>query len=241
MKRAILFLAAALFILLVIDPNLSASLSPEQEKIPVYDENAPLRTNDEVELRRSSSNALIYIDPARGGRDSGYVAPSGTSEKDLLMQMALTIGTALENAGYRVEYSRWYDDVPTCTDTENCEAVRIQKAREAGADYVLSLQMNQDNSLHQGYSLFVRPDNDLLIGLSRDIADEIQNANYSRFEGLDTDHFDAFPVLQDPSLNAILLQIGYVTNPQDYSRMSDSKFQTRIANAVTRAFLNTVN
>lgn len=241
MKRAILFLVAALFILLVIHPNISASLSPEQNRIPVYDETAPLRTNDDVETRRSASSPLIFIDPARGGRDSGYVSASGTSEKDLLMQMALTIGDRLEKAGYRVKYSRWYDDVPACSSTEECEQARLNQAKEAGADYVLVLQMNQDTSLHQGYSLFVRPDQPLVIDLAREISTQIQNTGYSRFEGLDTDHFDSFKSLSDEQLKAVLLQIGYVTNPQDYSRMTDSKFQTRIANAITQAFLNTVD
>lgn len=241
MKRAIVFLLLALFFLLVIDPNLSSHLQPEENKIPVYDSAAPLRTNDDVETRQSTSHAVIYIDPARGGKDTGYTRPKGVSEKDLLMQLALTIGDRLEEAGYQVVYSRWYDDVPACSSTEECEQARIAGAREAGADYVLALQMNQDDSLHQGFSLFTRPDNPLLLNLSRSIAEQIQNASYSRFEGLDTDHYDAFPVLAARDLNAILLQAGYITNPQDYARLSDSKFQNRIAEAVTQSFLSTVN
>lgn len=241
MKRAIVFLLCALFVLLVIDPNLSSHLSEEENKIPVYSDSAELRTNDDVETRQSSSHALIYIDPARGGRDTGYVSSSGTAEKDLLMQLALTIGDNLEKAGYQVEYSRWYDNVPACSTSDDCEQARIRQAQENGADYVLSLQMNQDDSLRQGFSLFARPDNEQLISLSREIASRIQSASYSRFEGLDTDHFDSFPVLSQDSVDAILLQIGYITNPQDYARMSDSKFQQRIANAVTQAFLSVID
>lgn len=241
MKRAIFFLIAALFILLVIDPNLSASLSPESTQIPVYDENQPLRTNNDVDTRRSSSSPLIYINPARGGKDTGYINQNGTSEKDLLMQMALTIGSALENAGYRVEYSRWYDDIPACSSTDECEQTRIDKAKELGADYILELQVNQDNSLHQGYSLFTRPDKPVLNDLAREIAREMERISYSRYEGHDTDHYDSFPILKSDDINAVLLQVGYITNPQDYERMSDTKFQTRIAQAITQAFLDTVD
>ncbi len=114
MKRAVLFLLAALFILLVIEPNLGGQPMAKEDKVPVYNPDEPLQTNDDVETPRSRSKALIYIDPARGGQDVGYNTDNQQPEKDLLMQLAVTIGSALEKAGYRVEYSRWYDDVPAC-------------------------------------------------------------------------------------------------------------------------------
>lgn len=241
MKRAVLFLLAALFILLVIEPNLVQPLTADESRVPVYDENAVLRTNNDVETRRSKSNALIYIDPARGGQDTGYKTDSQTPEKDLLMQLALTIGSSLEKAGYRVEYSRWYDDVPACSSEDECEAVRIADAKAKGANYYLSLSMNQDSSLHRGYSLFTQPGNEQLDLLTKELASQIQATSYSRFEGIDTDHYDSFTVLKDLSLPSILLQAGYITNASDYAKLSDTKFQTRLANAITQAFLSTVD
>lgn len=241
MKRAVLFLLAALFILLVIEPNLGGQPMAKEDKVPVYNPDEPLQTNEDVETRRSKSKALIYIDPARGGQDAGYTGANQQSEKDLLMQLALTTGNALEKAGYRVEYSRWYDDVPACASEDNCESVRLEQARANQADYILSLSMNQDSSLHRGFSIFTQPNSVQLEDLTNQLADQIQATSYSRFEGIDTDHYDSFPILSDPSIPSILLQVGYITNPTDYSKLSDTKFQTRIANAITQAFLNTVD
>lgn len=241
MKRAALFLLAALFVLLVIQPNISQHLTPRSDKVPVYNSETPLQTNNDVETRRSSSGAKIFIDPYRGGRDVGYSAANQQAEKDVLMQLAVTIGTSLEKAGYEVEYSRWYDDVPACADGQDCEAVRLEKARQDGADYVLSLALNQDTSLHRGFSIFTQPNSDVLDQLSQALEVEIKATSYSRFEGIDTDHYDAFAILRDPSVPSVLLQIGYITNPQDYARLSDSKFQERIANAITQAYLNVVD
>ncbi len=72
-------------------------------------------------------------------------------------------------------------------------------------------------------------------------ASTFMEASYSRFEGIDTDHYDSFAILKDTSIPSILLQVGYITNPTDYSKLSDTKFQTRIANAITQAFLNSVD
>lgn len=241
MKRAVVFLCIALFILLVIEPNISRHTAAEEYRVPVYQDSAVLRTNNDVETRHSKSNALIYIDPERGGSNTGYRTDGQTSEKDLLMQLALTIGTSLEKAGYRVEYSRWYDDVPACESEEDCEARRVADAKSKGAQYMLSLSMNQDSSLHRGYSIFTQPNSDQLDALTRELASQIQATSYSRFEGIDTDHYDSFASLRDLSLPSILLQAGYITNPSDYSKLSDTKFQTRLANAITQAFLNTVD
>ncbi len=240
MKHAVWFLIASLFILLVIEPNLISQVQEPFLKVPTYDENAAFRTNHDVETPLSQSKALIYIDPARGGKDSGYKIAGQMAEKDLLMQLALAIGDALEKAGYRIEYGRWYDNVPACSDEESCENARLQEAKEIGADYVLALAMNQDSSLHRGYSLFTQPRADLE-SLAKELATQIQTTSYSNFEGIDTDHYLFFPVLRDSSIPSILLQAGYITNPSDYAKLSDTKFQARLANAIAQAFLKVIN
>ena len=46
MKRAVLFLLAALFILLVIEPNLGGQPMAKEDKVPVYNPDEPLQTNE---------------------------------------------------------------------------------------------------------------------------------------------------------------------------------------------------
>lgn len=241
MKRALWFFIAALFILLVVNPNLSANWSAEKNKIPVYDETAALRTNNDVETRQCASRATIVIDPQRGGKDEGYTSSSTMAEKELLMQLAVAIGNALESEGYHVEYTRWYDDVPACSNTAECESSRINKAKELNANYILSLSLNQDTRLHRGYSIFIQPDNEQMDRLAKDMVSQLEATSYSRFEGIDTDHYDSFDILKDTSIPSILLQLGYITNPQDYASLSDPKIQSRVADAIAKAFLEAVD
>lgn len=241
MKRAVMFLIAALFILLVVEPNFVGNQTARADKVPVYTSGAALKTNNDVETKQSTSHALIYIDPTRGGNDVGYSAENQFAEKDLLMQLALTIGSSLEKAGYRVEYSRWYDDIPACSSEDECESVRLNKAKELGADYILSISLNQDTSLHRGFSIFTQPNSITLEELAKEMSNQIRATSYSRDEGIDTDHYDSFSILKDTSTPSMLLQIGYITNPSDYDKISNTKFQTRIANAITQAFLTCVD
>jgi N-acetylmuramoyl-L-alanine amidase len=233
------FLFAALFILLVLEPNLTSGITQMPVKTPDQSETA-LRTNDDVERQVSQSGALIVIDPGRGGWDTG-VQTGSVYEKDLAMQLAQAIGAVLEKDGYRVEYSRWYDDIGDCDTTTACDAARLEKAKELGADYLLSLRFNQDDSLHGGFSIFTQPDNEQLLALSKEIALQLQQVNYSRYEGLDTDHYSAFTTLSDSSVPAVLVQLGYVTNTSDLAKLTNSTYQEKIASAIARAFLNTVN
>lgn len=241
MKRAVAFLFVALFILLVVEPNFVGNQAARKDKIPVYVDGSALKTNNDVETKQATSQATIYIDPTRGGSDVGYSAENQISEKDLLMQLALSIGSSLEKAGYKVEYSRWYDDVPACSTEDECESIRLTKAKEVNADYILSLSLNQDTSLHRGFSIFTQPNNLELEDLAKEMANQIRATSYTRDEGIDTDHYDSFAILKDTETPALLLQIGYITNPNDYDKISNTKFQARIANAITQAFLTCVN
>ncbi|WP_350309555.1 N-acetylmuramoyl-L-alanine amidase family protein [Faecalibaculum rodentium] len=65
--------------------------------------------------------------------------------------------------------------------------------------------------------------------------------NLSSFEGVDSDHYANFPILMDRDVPSILLELGYVTNPDDYAKLTDSSYQDRIGEAVAEAFLKVVN
>lgn len=239
MKRAILFFALALFVLFVIQPNLSARTQTSPVRTPQATDS--VLTNDDITRKTSESQALIVIDPDKGGADIGYDPVGHLAEKDIAMQLAINIGDALESAGYKVEYTRWYDNVETYnTRTEN-ENARLESAKNLNPDYLLSIRFNTGDSLSKGFSVFTQPGNDQLQALASETASQIQSANFTVFEGLDTDHYANFPLLSDPDLPAVMLQMGYLTNSEDYAKISDSQFQKRIGEAIAQAFLNTVD
>ena len=56
----------------------------------------------------------------------------------------------------------------------------------------------------QGYSLFTHPKEEL-IDLCNAINEKLMSINYSRFNGLDSDHYENFPILMDQSLSTLSL------------------------------------
>lgn len=236
MRRAILFLIFALFLAMVIQPNLNKQIK-ETSKIDVPEQaesKTTLITNDTVSNKRSKSKAIICIDASRGGSDAGYTSEGHTSEKELNLAIAQKIGDTLESAGYKVVYTR--SDDSSLTTEDRITALNAQKA-----DYLISIQMNSSSdSLSKGYSIFTQP-NEKMIQLAKKLASTMSSINLSQFEGIDSDHYENFPILYDSQIPSILLELGYLSNSDDYSKLIDETFQQKIADAIAQSFLDKIN
>lgn len=236
MRRAILFLIFALFLAMVIQPNLNKQIK-ETSKIDVPEQaesKTTLITNDTVSNKHSKSKAIICIDASRGGSDAGYTSEGHTSEKELNLTIAQKIGDTLESVGYKVVYTR--SDDSSLTTEDRITALTAQKA-----DYLISIQMNSSSdSLSKGYSIFTQP-NEKMIQLAKELASTMSSINLSQFEGIDSDHYENFPILYDSQIPSILLELGYLSNSDDYSKLTDETFQQKIADAITQSFLDKIN
>lgn len=234
MRRAILFLIFALFLALVIQPNLNKQIK-ETSKIEVPKQtDSTVITNDTVSNSRCKSGATICIDASHGGSDTGYTSDGHTSEKDLNLTIAQKIGDSLSKVGYHVVYTR--SDDSTLSTQDRITSVNAQKA-----DYLISIQMNSSSdSLSKGYSIFTQP-KDKMIRLAKNLADTMSAINLSQFEGIDSDHYENFPILYDSQIPSVLLELGYLSNSDDYTKLSDDAIQQKIADAITKSFLDIIN
>jgi N-acetylmuramoyl-L-alanine amidase len=59
---------------------------------------------------------IIVLDPAHGGADTGARGPSGTAEKDLVLELAQIAGDALREQGFQVVMTRRGDTDPSFDD-----------------------------------------------------------------------------------------------------------------------------
>ena len=71
--------------------------------------------------------------------------------------------------------------------------------------------------------------------------DRLRRMKEQGVQYLVSDHYANFPILMDRDVPSILLELGYVTNPDDYAKLTDSSYQDRIGEAVAEAFLKVVN
>ncbi len=234
MRRAILFLIFALFLAMVIQPNLNKRIKEKSEIDVPEQTDSTIITNDNVSNSRCKSKAIICIDASHGGSDSGYTSDGHISEKELNLTIAKKIGGSLAHVGYNVVYTR--SDDSTLSTEERITSLNSQKA-----NYLISIQMNSSSdSLSKGYSIFTQP-NDKMIQLAKDLSNTMNSINLSQFEGIDSDHYENFPILYDSQIPSILLELGYLSNSDDYTQLTDETYQQKIADAITQSFLDKIN
>ncbi|MGA6971014.1 MAG: N-acetylmuramoyl-L-alanine amidase [Candidatus Binatus sp.] len=87
------------------------------------------------EDNRRRGNFLVMIDPGHGGYDPGTQSAAGVMEKDLALQIATRLKTALEARGIRAELTR-------SSDVFISLAERTRIANSAGADLFVSIHLN---------------------------------------------------------------------------------------------------
>ncbi len=100
-------------------------------------ENRPRRSEPPAKIDRDAKNAdprpLVVLDPGHGGLDSGTVAPSGDTEKAIVLEFAQQLRDKLEKSGkYRVAMTRTDDRFVPLAD-------RVQLARSRQAALFLSI------------------------------------------------------------------------------------------------------
>jgi N-acetylmuramoyl-L-alanine amidase len=99
-------------------------------RLPRAAEPAPLRHDydpRQTDSRQTDSRPVVVLDPGHGGIDTGTHAPSGETEKNLVLEFAALLRDKLEKTGkYRVVMTRTND-----TFVELAERVRFARLHQA--------------------------------------------------------------------------------------------------------------
>ena len=170
----------------------------------------------------------IVLDPGHGGNDPGAVSKNGLLEKDIVLKLAhLTERELTDRYQCIVELTRRTDEFLSLSE-------RVQFASHVGADLFVSIHVNAANSEDaNGYEDFVF---DGALERTHQIRNEIHArcaAVWQEYGRLDRGKKTAsFFVLKSTTMPAILVEHGFITNPQDESLLADDTFLKRLAEAM---------
>ena len=203
-----------------------------------------------VSAKDPTGKYVVVIDAAHGGKDEGVQLSRKVSEKDITLAVATLIKRNLEDSKtVTVRFTR-------LSDTDMPLGDRVGAAIKANADLFISLHVNAGFEKESaGYELYFpgfkgqegakgAPKGESA-AIVRDMV-RTQHLNDSvRFaqilqRGLDP----VFPrmdrglrdapllVLQNLNIPAVVLEIGFATNPNDRKKLEDESIQAAVAKAV---------
>ena len=203
--------------------------------------NKPFRIVIDIEKTTPSSDLkfsaglkdkVVAIDPGHGGTDPGAIGLQGTREKLLNLNMAMKVKAILEKAGAKVVMTRETDiDVssPDASDRDELTA-RTMVANNRNADIFISIHHNSSaNSDMNGTTTYYFRKSLFDVVLAQSIQDEMIKAGGLSNQGVRTANFF---VVKNTFMPAALLEIGFISNPQEEQLCNNSDFQLKMAQAI---------
>ena len=185
-------------------------------------------------------NKIVYLDAGHGGYDPG-ASYFGISEKSLTLAIQSRVKAKLESEGYQVVTTRTSDTYVDLTD-------RSRAANASESDIFVSIHINASGSsaaqgietyYYQPYAEYpsrinaTYHANPTRLSMSDTLANAIQssliNATGAQNQGVKR---QTFAVLRETTAPAVLLELGFLSNPQEAARLSTSDYQETLANAI---------
>lgn len=186
----------------------------------------------EAKFSSGLKGKIVAIDPGHGGTDPGAISVRGVREKQLNMSLALQVKTILENAGSKVVMTRVQDvDVssPEGSDRDELRA-RTLVANNNRADIFISIHHNSSASTDlNGVTTYYYRKTLFDVVLAQSIQDSMARAGGLTNIGVRSANFY---VVKNTTMPAALLEVGFMSNPQEEQLLTNQAFQQKMAQAI---------
>jgi N-acetylmuramoyl-L-alanine amidase/phosphatidylserine/phosphatidylglycerophosphate/cardiolipin synthase-like enzyme len=178
--------------------------------------------------------STVVIDPGHGGTTAvggsaanNAVGPNGLLEKDLTLDIGRRVG-ALLGARTNVILTRTGDENRSLTD-------RAKIARDANADVFLSIHLNgwRDGTVDGSEAWVARGAATPSRELARAVLDRVVGVTKAPHRGVREEDFGVLlPARHAPKTAASLLELAFLTNPEEAARLSGDEFKQQLAAAI---------
>lgn len=206
----------------------------------------------------------IVIDPGHGGKEVGAVGPGGLLEKDITLAVARKLAASLAKTGARIVMTR-EDDSLVSLDQRTAIAnqykadlflsvhmnAAVVKNAKGSETYYLSLEASDELAKKaaetENASAASDPSSDLKLILW-DLAQQAYLEESSRFAQAIQEEMNAasnvanrgvkqapFKVLVGATMPAALVEVGFITNAEEETKLQSEEFQNLMVSALTRA------
>lgn len=190
----------------------------------------------------------IIIDAGHGGEDGGAVSDNGIIEKDINLAISKDTSDILTFFGFNVIMTRKDDNALSDNeDTVHERKVsdlnkRLEIFNSSENNIIISIHQNKfEQPQYYGTQIFYSPNNDNSLNLAESIKGTVtsllQPNNERECKPSDSGIF----LLKNTQNPAVLVECGFLSNPDECSKLITEEYQKNMAFAVANGFINYFN
>jgi N-acetylmuramoyl-L-alanine amidase len=177
----------------------------------------------EIPETLAATGHVVAIDAGHGGIDTGAIGPTGTLEKEIVLDVSLRVREALVRSGVRVVMTRETDATVALAD-------RPRIARQQGVTAFVSIHANASTrpAVNGSETYFLTSQS---LPLAQAIQEELSRISGLIGRGTRTANF---LVLRESEVPAVLVEVAYLSNVDEEVKLRQNAFRQKLADAIAR-------
>ena len=204
-----------------------------------------------VDTEPERPTPVVLLDAGHGGEDGGAVGLNGIVEKDINLSVTLKLNDFLRALGYQTQLTRTAD-----TSIHDAAAASLRERKRTdihnrfhmmqslrGSDFFVSIHQNKfPESGPHGTQVFYSKNHPrsliLADAIQRSVVELLQPGNMRQVKPSGSEIY----LLHNAEIPAVLVECGFISNPNDAKKLVTEEYQNQIAFAIACGILHeTVN
>lgn len=192
-----------------------------------------------------TAKPTIIIDAGHGGEDGGAMSESGLLEKDVNLDIALTLQKLFMQSGFKVIMTRTDDKAIYDSDATTLREKKVSDIHNRSDicnsdsnNIFISIHQNKfEQSKYSGTQMFYSVNNTSSSQLAENIRTAVtgllQNDNNRQCKPTTDDVY----ILKNATVPAVLVECGFLSNPQEEALLATQEYRNQMAFAIFTGFL----
>ena len=184
----------------------------------------------------------VIVDAGHGLPDGGAVGIGGTVEQEINIEIAKMLAEVLEGKNIKVILTRsdesgiWTEKSNTIREKKVEDMYnRLKIMKNSRSDLFVSIHMNSyTNKSTSGLRIFYSPSFDEIKPLAENIQVRMADVTGAKTNVVKAADSSLFLMKKAP-IPAILVECGFLSNPQEEKKLNDKDYQARLAWAIADA------
>ena len=188
----------------------------------------------------TAANKVVVLDSGHGGDDPGKIGVNQAKEKDVNLKIAKKIKKRMEKQGWKVVMTREKDVMLGDPEAGNKKIhdmkARVELINKTMPQAAVSIHQNsyQDEQIHGAQVFYYSHSEE-----GKRMAEVMQKALLAADEEntRQAKANDTYYLLKRTEVPTIIVECGFLSNPEEAAKLIDPEYQKKLADAITEGII----